>query len=74
MLGRKLDPLLKRVEQAAQTVKLAGHHQSLSQAPGGIGMLARMGGRLVSFYADDLAELMFEDFLTETVKDLQRIE
>jgi len=37
-------------------------------------MLAKMGGRLISFYADDLAELMFEDFLEETVKDLQKIE
>ena len=30
-------------------------------------MLAKMGGRLISFYADDLAELLFEDFLSETV-------
>lgn len=37
-------------------------------------MLAKMGGKLISFYADDLAELMFEDFLQETVVDLQRIE
>jgi hypothetical protein len=37
-------------------------------------MLAKMGGRLISFYADDLAELMFEDFLSETVEDLSRIE
>jgi hypothetical protein len=37
-------------------------------------MLAKMGGRLISFYADDLAELMLEDFLAETVTDLQRIE
>ena len=37
-------------------------------------MLSRMGGRLIAFYADDLTELLFEDFLTETVSDLQRIE
>lgn len=37
-------------------------------------MLAKMGGRLISFYADDLAELMLEDFLAETVTDLQKIE
>ena len=34
----------------------------------------RMGGRLVAFYADDLAELMLEDFLKETASELQRIE
>jgi hypothetical protein len=33
-----------------------------------------MGGRMISFYADDLADLLFEDFLDETVLDLQRIE
>ena len=37
-------------------------------------MLAKMGGRLISFYADDLAELMLEDFLSETAVDLDRIE
>jgi len=29
-----------------------------------------MGGRLVAFYADDLAELMLEDFLKETASEL----
>jgi hypothetical protein len=29
-----------------------------------------MGGRLIAFYADDLAELLFNDFLTETINDL----
>ena len=37
-------------------------------------MLSRMGGRLVAFYADDLTDLLLEDFLHETVVDLQRIE
>ena len=37
-------------------------------------MLSRMGGRLISFYADDLADLLLEDFLSETAQDLQRIE
>lgn len=42
--------------------------------PGPLGMLSKMGGRYVSFYADDLAGLLLEDFLTETVQDLQKIE
>ena len=33
-----------------------------------------MAGRLITFYADDLAGLLFEDILTETVVDLQKIE
>jgi len=37
-------------------------------------MLSKMGGRLIAFYADDLADLLLEDFLKETVHDLQKIE
>lgn len=37
-------------------------------------MLSKMGGRLIAFYADDLADLLLEDFLAETAGDLQKIE
>ena len=37
-------------------------------------MLSKMAGRLITFYADDLASLLFEDLLTETVQDLQQDE
>jgi hypothetical protein len=37
-------------------------------------MLSKMGGRLIAFYADDLAELMLNDFLAETAAELQKIE
>ena len=74
MLNRKIEPLLQRVEQATEMVKSVGHHKSLSAQPGPVGMLSRMGGRLISFYADDLADLLLEDFLAETAQDLQRIE
>ena len=37
-------------------------------------MLSRMGGRIISFYADDLADLLLDDFLKETAEDLQNIE
>ena len=37
-------------------------------------MLSKMGGRLISFYADDLAELLLNDFLIDTAKELQSIE
>jgi len=30
LLNRKIEPLLRRVEQATDTIKLAGHHKSLS--------------------------------------------
>ena len=37
-------------------------------------MLSKMGGRLISFYADDLAEMLLQDFLGETANELQRLE
>ena len=74
LLNRKIGPILKRVEMASEMVKRTGAHKSLSQQPGPVGMLAKMGGRLITFYSDDLANLIFEDILQETVIDLQRIE
>jgi hypothetical protein len=37
---------------------------------GPIGMLSKMGGRLITFYSDDLAELMLNDFLIEVALEL----
>jgi len=39
----------------------------LSNHSGPVSMLSKMGGRLISYYADDLADLLLEDFLKETV-------
>ena len=74
LLSRKIDPILKRVEEASQTMKKTGLHQRLSEQPGPVGILSKMGGRLIAFYADDIAELMMDDFLAETVQDLSAIE
>jgi hypothetical protein len=41
---------------------------------GALGMLSKMGGRMIRFYADDLVELLLGDFLGETVGELQKIE
>jgi hypothetical protein len=57
MLNRKVEPLLKRVEEAARNVSIAKAGQDPVHK-GPIGMLSKMGGRLISFYADDLAELL----------------
>jgi len=37
-------------------------------------MLSRMGGKLINFYSDDISELLLDDFLYETVIELQNIE
>ena len=74
MLNNKIQPILQRVELASERVNQARGHKSLSGQPGPVGMLSKMAGRLITFYADDLAGLLLEDILTETVADLQSIE
>ena len=53
-------------------MRVAGENGPMRKGP--MGMLAKMGGRLINFYADDLAEMLLNDFLCETVLDLQAIE
>jgi hypothetical protein len=69
MLSSKIDPILKRVEMAQDRINSLPSSK-LSDQPGPVGMLSKMGGRLIAFYADDLANLLLEDFLTETARDL----
>jgi hypothetical protein len=33
-------------------------------------MLSKMGGRMMHYYSDDLAELLLDDILLDVVKDL----
>ncbi len=72
LLSRKIDPILKRVEIAQATIKGCGNR--ITNLPGPLGMLSKMGGRLIAFYSDDLASLLLDDFLAEVILDLQKIE
>ena len=67
-----MEPLLKRVEDAARNVIQAGELGPFKKGP--VGMLSKMGGRLISFYADDIADLLLHDFLAETALELQTME
>lgn len=37
-------------------------------------MISRISGRYISFYADDLASMLLDDILVDTVKELEVIE
>lgn len=37
-------------------------------------MMARMGGKLMNFYSDDLTDMLLDDLLLDVVHDLQSIE
>jgi hypothetical protein len=73
LLSRKIEPLLQKVEMAAKNISYVGP-KNLKNSSGPVGMLSKMGGRLINFYADDLAELMLNDFLIDTAKELQQLE
>ena len=68
-MNRKVEPLLKRVEEAARNVRVASENNGPTRK-GPLSMLSKMGGRLISFYADDLSNLLLDDFLTETALEL----
>lgn len=46
----------------------------LSKQANAIGMVSRISGRFISFYSDELTDLLLDDFLEEVALDLQRIE
>lgn len=46
----------------------------MSQQEGKIGTMARMGGKLINFYSEDLTSYLLDDILAEVVRDLQHIE
>lgn len=76
-LSSKLEPMLERVENAQKNIEMARATNlgSLSQTQtGGIGMLSKMGGRMMHFYSDDLAEMLLDDILVDTVQELQVVE
>lgn len=70
-LSSKLEPMLQKVEQAQRNIEMAKHTNTLSgQEAHGIGMLSKMGGRMMHYYADDLTEMLLDDVLYDTVKEL----
>ena len=88
-LQNKMEPLLQRVEQAQVNAMMARKtHETLesfagtkpslrgllSQQEGKVGVMARMGGRLINFYSEDLTNMLLDDILVEVVRDLQHIE
>ena len=39
-----------------------------------IGMVSKIAGRYISFYADDLTEMLLDDMLLDTAEELNEIE
>ena len=49
---------------------MSSSDNSLRRTKDPVGMLAKMGGRLISFYSDELADMMLNDFLIDTAVEL----
>jgi hypothetical protein len=66
--------MLDRVEQAQKNIEIArathgGNLSGVEQT--GIGMISKMGGRMIHYYSDDLTDLLLDDILADTVRELQ---
>ena len=73
-ISSKLEPMLDKVELAQKNIEMAratyaGQLPSQTEQ-GGIGMLSKMGGRLIHYHSDDLTEMLLDDILFDTVKEL----
>ncbi len=51
-----------------------GFSERMRDKASAIGMISRISGRFISFYADDLAEMLIDDILRETAEELNEIE
>jgi hypothetical protein len=70
-INQRLDPIMNQVDQQLTNV---GFTQRLKDQANSIGMISKIAGRYISFYSDDLAELLLDDILEETVYEMQNIE
>lgn len=77
-LSHKLGPMMDKVERAQKNIELARatHGGSLlsQHEMGPIGMLSKMGGRMIHYYSDDLTEMLLDDILADTVIEMNKLE
>jgi hypothetical protein len=70
-VGQKLDPVMEMVDQRLGDVGIVPR---LKDQANTLGMISRIAGRYVSFYSDELAEMLLDDMLEDTVYEMQHIE
>jgi len=77
-ISHKLGPMMDKVEKAQKNIELARatHGGSLlsQHEMGPIGMLSKMGGRMMHYYSDDLTEMLLDDILADTVIEMNNLE
>jgi hypothetical protein len=77
-ISSKLGPMMDKVEKAQKNIEMARatHGGSLlsQQDMGPVGMLSKMGGRMMHYYSDDLTEMLLDDILHDTVLEMNALE
>lgn len=64
-INHRLDPIMEQVDQQ---ITNAGFTKRLKDQTNAIGMISKIAGRYISFYSDDLADMLIDDILEETVR------
>lgn len=70
-INQKLDPIMDKVDQQIHNVGVAKRFKDQANA---VGLVSKIAGRYISFYSDELAELLLDDILEETVFEMQKVE
>lgn len=62
------------MDQVDQQINNVGFTQRLKDQANAVGMVSKIAGRYISFYSDDLTEMLLDDILEDTVHEMQHIE
>lgn len=63
-VNQRLNPIMEQIDQQITNV---GFTKRLKDQANAIGMISKIAGRYISFYSDDLADMLIDDILEETV-------
>ena len=66
-INQRLNPIMEQVDQQIANV---GFTKRLKDQANAIGMVSKIAGRYISFYSDDLAEMLLDDILEDTVSKI----
>lgn len=60
--------------QVTQICQNASFTTRIKDKANAIGMISSIAGRFISFYADDLSQMILDDILIDTARELNQIE
>lgn len=70
-VAHKMEPIIDKIDS---NLNQKSFKERLQDQANSIGLISKISGRFISFYADDLTEMLLDDFLGEVVTDMDQIE